>query len=218
MWSRWPLTGWPETSTLWTTWMTGSSCVTRMGRHVLPSWIRSCTTPKASLWTPPWGECGHFLKVRREGHHTNFVQRLRCVIHRCYSTLKYVEIEKKNRINWMFGSWSNWAQMLAVCWLYKVLRGKACFCFRLVCLWPNFPAEFLKVRLSLRRVVVILRDRSSEKTARMQECAFACTYLLVVFLPHGFLCCNWFVQEQVELLELAFLLVIGSVIRGRKRQ
>lgn len=97
MWSRWPLTGWPETSTLWTTWMTGSSCVTRMGRHVLPSWIRSCTTPKASLWTPPWGECGHFLKVRREGHHTNFVQQLRCVIHRCYSTLKYVEIEGKKQ-------------------------------------------------------------------------------------------------------------------------
>lgn len=55
MWSRWPLTGSQETSTLWMTWTTGSSCVTRMGRHVSRSWTRSCTTLKASLWTPPWG-------------------------------------------------------------------------------------------------------------------------------------------------------------------
>lgn len=56
MWSRWPSTGWQGTSTLWMTWTTGSSCATKWGRFVSPCWTWSCTTLKASPWTPPWGQ------------------------------------------------------------------------------------------------------------------------------------------------------------------
>lgn len=63
MWNRWPSTGSPETFTLWMTWTTGSSCVTRTGRHVSPSWTRSCTTLKASPWTPLWGQFDLLLSV-----------------------------------------------------------------------------------------------------------------------------------------------------------
>lgn len=72
MWSRWPSTGSPETSTLWMTWTTGSLCVTRMGRHVSLSWTRSCIILKALPWTPPWGQFDILLSVLCVNtHHAN---------------------------------------------------------------------------------------------------------------------------------------------------
>ncbi len=141
MWSRWPSTGLPETSTLWMTWMTGSSCVTRMGRHVSPSWTRSCTTLKASPWTPPWGQfhlllsvsyinththkcrhryrmCARFLSVpTQRSSSKGFMQTSDwcqiSVICRCYPTLKQrVEMGEKAKLR--FGRWSNWVQMLCL--------------------------------------------------------------------------------------------------------
>lgn len=99
MWSRWPSTGSPETSTLLMTWTTGSSCVTRMGWHVSPSWTRSCTTPKASPWTPPWGwfDILLFALCINTLHGTG----VRCGHVLLLPNFKQVEMGKRGASNWV---------------------------------------------------------------------------------------------------------------------
>lgn len=55
MWNRWPLTGWPRTSTLWMMWTIGCLSATRTARPASLCWTRISTTLKASPWTRPWG-------------------------------------------------------------------------------------------------------------------------------------------------------------------
>lgn len=56
MWSRWPLTGWRATSTLWMMWTTAYLCAVKTAWPVSSYWTWSSITLKESHWILPWGE------------------------------------------------------------------------------------------------------------------------------------------------------------------
>lgn len=56
MWSRWPLTGWRETFTLWMMWTTAYLCAVKTAWPVSSYWTWSSIILKESHWILPWGE------------------------------------------------------------------------------------------------------------------------------------------------------------------
>lgn len=120
------------------TWTTGSLCATTTGRHVSLSWTRSYTTPKASPWTPPWGQLDHLLSLSHA--HANSKSQLCAVLKRAnFSTTSYNGAE---RLKWGLdiGVIEHrcfvCTVVVAVCWLHR-FECNSVFFLRRLCLQPD---------------------------------------------------------------------------------